>query len=108
MTPIDYRNANWSDLQSRLRADCLQVYDLWLRFGPKTTAELAAASGFSLLTLRPRTTDLYQLGLVELVPGFERKRAGVYQAVPISQAEIRFNQKKQEVLNVAVQTQLQL
>lgn len=57
------------------------VYEAWVVYGPGTTRQLAIKSGIDLLTFRPRTTDLCDLGLVELVDS-ERGSEGIYQAVP--------------------------
>ena len=66
MNPGDYRNATWEQLQKGLTGMRSRAYFAWLRFGPGTTEQVALASGISLLTFRPRTTELFQMGLVEL------------------------------------------
>lgn len=62
--PADIRNATWHSLQQSLRGRRLQVWRAWRRFGIGTTRQLAAHSGLDILTVRPRTTELCQLGLL--------------------------------------------
>jgi hypothetical protein len=105
MRPIDYRNETWESIKRRIAGDRMRVYDAWTKHGPCTTEELFARSGIRILSLRPRTTELMQLGLVELVPvdrcagiggRIDRHKAagGVYRAVSITQAELSFNDLK--------------
>jgi hypothetical protein len=89
MKPIDCRNETWKDVMLRLTATRNRAYEVCRAHGPATTEALAAASGMSLLTLRPRICELVQMGLVEMV-GDIREREGVYQAVPLVEAERRF------------------
>jgi hypothetical protein len=78
MKPIDFRNATWADLQGRLSRQRASAYGAWILQGPGTTAEVARKSGISILTLRPRTTELIQLGLICLADAQPRSREGVY------------------------------
>ena len=98
MKPIDLRNANFARLREELTQARKDVYTAWLTFGPGTTREVAEKSGIDLLTFRPRTTDLYQVGLVELCHD-ERSTEGVYQAVP----EERWEAWRQSILNPQMQ-----
>lgn len=85
MKPTDLRNANWLEVQQHVTDDMRRVHRAWRDHGPGTTRAVADASGISLLTLRPRTTDLYQLGMVECTArdGSE----GVYEYRTEGQAE---------------------
>jgi len=65
--PFELRNLTWREVEQHVTEDMRRVHAAWLEHGPCTTRVLAARSGISLLTLRPRTTDLYQIGLVECV-----------------------------------------
>ena len=105
MRPIDYRNETWESIKRRIAGDRLRVYEAWIKHGPCTTEELYARSGIRILSLRPRTTELLQLGLVVLVPaelragsaaGHDRPKnsGGVYRAVPIAMAELLFAELK--------------
>lgn len=67
MKPIDIRNANWADLRGELSGRLEQVFEAWLVHGPCTTRQLAAQSGIDILNVRPRTTDLCTVGLVECI-----------------------------------------
>ena len=67
MKPIDLRNATWLDVQAHITEDLVRVHLAYQAHGPGTTREIAQKSGISLFTFRPRTTDLYKLGLVVLV-----------------------------------------
>jgi hypothetical protein len=84
MKPIDFSRQTFEDLKSNLSETRDRVYRAWLAHGPGTTREVAAKSGINLLILRPRSTDLYQLGLIELldIVGVtdSRNHEGVYRA----------------------------
>lgn len=99
-TPVDIRNENFAHLQSTLSGRMIEVYDAWCRFPNHTTQELASLSGMNILNLRPRTTDLLHLGLVECVSvgGHE----GIYRARERSKWETW----KQSQLDAALQLTL--
>lgn len=80
MKPTDLRNATFATLRQGLSDRLKVVYDAWVIHGPATTRELSNRSGIDILSVRPRTTDLCDLGLVDLV-GDERGTEGIYQAV---------------------------
>lgn len=75
----------------------MRIYELLCQAGPSTTRELARQNpGISILTLRPRLTELCQLGLVRCVG---RKKdlfasEGVYEAVPLNEAKRQYELKK--------------
>lgn len=85
MKPIDFRNLTFEDLQGALSGMRRRVYEAWITHGPGTTAEVALRAQISLLTFRPRTTDLYQIGLVELVADQKPGHEGRYQAVSLAE-----------------------
>ena len=78
MNPIDFSKQTFADLQPLLDQRRAEVHAAWLAHGPTTTAGLAEASGISILTLRPRTTELYQIGLLELIG--KEGHHGIYRA----------------------------
>jgi len=69
MKATDFRNATFESLAGSLDAQRRAVYEAWLRHSPCTTRECAHRSGIDLLSLRPRTTELLQLGLLQVVSG---------------------------------------
>lgn len=64
MKPIDFRNTTFAELQSRITGQRAAATKAWAGHGPGTTAQVAERSGMSVLNLRPRTTELVQLGFV--------------------------------------------
>jgi hypothetical protein len=80
MKPVDFRNATFSELESRIAGMREAVLGAWRRQGPGTTAEIAEKSGLSILTLRPRTTELFELGFIMLTPEQPSKGEGCYRA----------------------------
>ena len=83
MIPIDYRQETWDSLQGRINADRRAVLNAWRFHGPGTTREVAQRSGIDLLTFRPRTTDLHQLGFVVIDETAQPRRGheGTYRAL---------------------------
>jgi predicted transcriptional regulator len=92
MTPIDIRNETWESIQGRLQAERQKVYFALLDAGETTTRDLAARMGWERDNVRPRVTELLQMGFVDLV----RKDAagGVYRALTFAQARARFDERK--------------
>jgi hypothetical protein len=85
LTPEDIRDMNWEQMQEHvggLRASALAAFR---EHGPGTTRQVAARAGWELLSLRPRATELLQLGFLELVG--RENHEGVYLAR--SDAEVR-------------------
>jgi predicted transcriptional regulator len=98
MQPIDYRNATWEDIAGRLNKDRNAVYMALLRHGPATTRDLARAMGWDILNVRPRVTELCQIGLVALVeaPAQTTGREGIYEALSWAEARREFERRKSE------------
>jgi hypothetical protein len=67
MIPSQIRDLNWHDLQSRLSGLRASVYEALRMHGPCTTRQLAAKAGLDILTVRPRVTELCQLGFASEV-----------------------------------------
>jgi hypothetical protein len=102
MSTLDHRNATWKDIQSRLKGLRLRVYHAWVEHGPGTTREVSRLSGIEILTFRPRTTELVQLGLVESVEdpalqGRDAAHEGTYRAVSLHTAMTRFQTRLAEI-----------
>ncbi len=102
MRPIDIRNETWQQVQSRLNQSLNEVWDAYKQFGSGTTEEIAKKSGITIFTLRPRTSDLFKMFLVELVG--RNKDGGIYKHVPSYVAQMRY-EEAQAKLNA---NQLQL
>lgn len=92
MKPIDIRNHNWITIRAQLAGRLQEVYDAWITHGPGTTRELAEQSGIDILNLRPRTTDLLGLGLVEMVGSQDGH--GIYKARTQTQWEHWINPQR--------------
>lgn len=90
MKPIDYRNHTWDHVKAHLSGLRMQTYTAFVHYGPGTTREISERARISILTLRPRTTELLQLGFIEVLGGTDDGREAVYIAVPESIAESRF------------------
>lgn len=85
MKPIDHRNITWAEVREQLAGRRLAVYAELARLGPCTTRELAQRSGMDILTVRPRITELVQLGFAVLVPPVDPEKPGhegTYETVP--------------------------
>ncbi len=65
MKPIDYRNANWQDIRDSVSGLREAVWRAFAEWGPGTTRCISQKSGIDILTLRPRATELYQLGFLK-------------------------------------------
>jgi DNA-binding MarR family transcriptional regulator len=106
MEPIDYRNATFEELKSRLNETRIKVYHALQTHGPCTTRQLAEKSGIDILSVRPRVTDLMQLGYAELAfiekavgekPGRSlRRHEGIYRALSDAEAFKLFSQHQAE------------
>jgi predicted ArsR family transcriptional regulator len=88
LKPVDYRNATWMELRSRLQGAREQVYGELQKHGPCSTRELAYRSGIDVCSVRPRITELLELGLAEC-DGAEGGE-GRYRAVSLQAAEEAF------------------
>lgn len=103
MRPIDYRNETFAQLRDRgLVDDRLKVWEAFFKHGPGTTREVARRSGIDILNLRPRATELYQLGFLEVIEDAAdkaRTREGVYYALTLQQAERRFETARTAALS---------
>lgn len=87
LTPAEIRDAGWEQIRSSWLNDAMmEVHAAYETHGPVTTQGLADLSGINVLTVRPRTTDLMKVGLVECV-GRVKGQGGLYQAVPFEKAE---------------------
>lgn len=73
MKPIDYRNDTFDSLQDRVAGLRQKVWFAWQNYEAMhsnegaTTRQAAAFTNIDILTFRPRSTELYQLGVLMLV-----------------------------------------
>lgn len=92
MNPMDIRDLVWADIQGRLEGDRAAVYRNLLFFGASTTRALATRMGMDAFSVRPRVTELCQLGLARLQQ--RSGREGVYEAVPLEEARGLFDRRQ--------------
>jgi hypothetical protein len=76
--PVDFRNETFRDVLQRVNEARQAVLDALCRLGPRTTRRLARDMGWDVLDVRPRVTELYQIGAVVQVG--DEGREGVYAA----------------------------
>jgi hypothetical protein len=111
MRPIDYRNETFEMVRDRgLICERLNVYHAFLHHGPGTTREIARRSGIDILNLRPRATELYQLGFLKLLESEDdtlRGSEGMYRALTMEEAHAKFLADKVRE-KLAMQSELQL
>ncbi len=88
MKPVDVRNEAWDEVKARCTGDRRRVYAALLDGGPATTRALARHLDEPLERIRPRVTELFQIGYVELAG--KSGREGVYAAVPEMLVQSRF------------------
>lgn len=106
MNPIDLRNATWEDLQDRVTGLRRMVLDAYRVLGATTTRRLATLAAMDILTVRPRTTELVQLGLLRLKSqsGLE----GVYEALSDAEAKALFAERQAQARRGECQPELDL
>lgn len=119
MRPIDYRNETFEALLARgLVSERLAVYKAFEKHGPGTTRQVAQKSGIDILNLRPRATELYQLGFLRLVDPPDTSHVtghtslssaeGVYRAFTYEEARAKFFVDRQAAMHRAHQPELAL
>lgn len=108
MKPIDYRNITWEGIQNHIHNDREAVLHSLREYGPCTTRSLASMMNMDILTVRPRVTELLQLGFVEVWEGeppceptymgsdgaSPSRREGIYRALSDEEAFEAFRQRK--------------
>lgn len=86
MNPGDVRNLTWQEVQNLVTGARERVFAALREGGPMTTTRIAAATGIHLLTVRPRVSELVDLGLVRCTGRSETSKEGVYEALPEHEA----------------------
>ncbi len=83
--PKTIRDANWERIRGHLAGPRQAVHAWLLAHGAATTSMIAGGTGIPLLTVRPRVTELVQLGYAACT-GRNHWREGIYEAVPVERA----------------------
>lgn len=84
MKPIDFRNESFTALRERLSSLRRDVWIAWLAYEEKngtrgaTTRAVSAASGIDILTFRPRCTELFEMGVLQLAETSPTGHEGTY------------------------------
>lgn len=91
MNPEDIKRMSWAEIQGALVNMRQTIFLGFFDHGPCTNKHLAATLNIGLDSVRPRTTELVDLGLVECVGTSGRQ--GIYQAVPAAIARDRHEHK---------------
>jgi len=90
MTPHEIAKENWENIQHKLQGLRDLVYrQMLISREPLTTIDIAAKLEISILTVRPRVTELCELGLAELAGRVGRQ--GKYRAIPLDQVKQHIN-----------------
>jgi predicted ArsR family transcriptional regulator len=94
MNASDIRDMTFDEIRRNLDGPRERVWE-WLHVrGPATTSAIAESLGMGLLTVRPRVTELVQMGFAECVG--RQRREGVYRAVTVAEAQTRHAEKRTE------------
>ena len=104
MSPSDYRNLTFEGVQARIHGYRADVLAALRAHGPATTRELASFMRWDILRVRPRVTELYQLGfVVETTADETPTREGTYVALSDEEAMQRFRRQKFQSTNPQLQ-----
>lgn len=94
MKSTEPRDMTWNEIRESLSGTRERVWDWLLARGPATTSDIAEGLKMNLLTVRPRVSELVQLGFAECVgrSGHE----GIYQVVSVAEAQARHAEQTRE------------
>lgn len=96
MKDIDWRSETFDGIRARVDSMRERVWRELRAHGPCTTMELAVRAGMSVLNVRPRCTELEQLGFA-VVDGHDRVRGGhIYRALTEDEAREFFSQQQRD------------
>ena len=95
--PAEIKRLNWDQLRSRVSGLRERVYLWLLDKQPEyfTTQAIADALEINLLTVRPRVTELVQLGFVRCV-GRNWQKEGLYEAVPVASVQSSHESRREK------------
>jgi hypothetical protein len=98
MDAREIKAENWQGIQAQLTGARLRVWQTLYRLNGRnvTSAELAVITGDSILAVRPRLTELVQMGLAECVGRVpvHGKSQGIYRAISLNQAQRNFEESQ--------------
>lgn len=106
MKPIDFRDQTWSSLQWQICADRQRVLMAWGAHGPGTTRAVAAKAQIDLLSFRPRTTELFQIGAICVDESDLGRSEGVYRARSLDEWQAWFTQQQHSAVNGQIEMAL--
>ncbi len=104
MQPIQIRDMNWQQLQERISGLRQTVHEALRMHGPCTTRQLAERARLDLLTVRPRVTELVELGFA-VCTGREGGE-GVYRACSYHEAASEHAKRVAIATGAGVQAEL--
>lgn len=104
MNAAEIRDLNFEQLKDRLEGLRAAVHSALQLHGPCTTRELAARSGIDLLSVRPRVTELVELGFAECTR--REGGEGVYRALGYTEAAKAFKDRQALARGEGVQQSL--
>jgi predicted ArsR family transcriptional regulator len=93
MNTLRIKQLNWQQMQAQLTGNRKTIWEAMVRLKLATTRQIADATGISLLTVRPRVSELVELGFAECAGKETRKTTGrtvtdgIYKARTIAQVE---------------------
>jgi hypothetical protein len=93
LTPENIRKLAFDEVLGWVNEERQAVYDALAQREPCTTRSLAEGMGHDLLTVRPRVSELLDLGLVELTGRIRHE--GLYRAVPLQEARAAHDRRHQ-------------
>ena len=97
MNTLDIKLDNWNAIADQLTDRRLAVWRALIHRGESTSRNLAYYMDADVLTIRPRLTELLQLGFVVLTG--KQGHEGTYRACSQEEARRAFVTRQQEALN---------
>lgn len=91
-TPEQIRNLSFDQVKAHVDGDRERCWTSLMLGGPMTTRQLAARIEIDLLTVRPRVSELVDLGFV--VCTGKDGHEGIYQAVPVCEAQAAHSRRQ--------------
>jgi len=92
----DIRDMNWEEIAKRLTGPREVIWQDLMKAGEGTTLEIAERTRISVLTVRPRVTELLVMGLAKCSRINRRGQIseGVYAGVSMEDAEVMWERRK--------------